>query len=157
MTDSHTTAPSLDAALVTQVAKALQHPHFEQYCQQIQQLSSQLAASEQHCAAALLALLTPASPKPSVKSNGRWVRYRLAVGECHQVSREQIQAILIEESGVDKKRIGRIDIRSDYSLVDLPDGMPADIFQLLTEATLNQQRLAIKRVKPSRRRSPRDH
>jgi hypothetical protein len=35
--------------------------------------------------------------------------------------------------------------------------MPADIFQLLTEATLNQQRLAIKRVKPSRRRSPRDH
>lgn len=155
MTATHTTPPNLDAALVQQVAKALQHPQLDHYRSQLQQLASHLAASEQHCAAALLTLLTAATAKPSIKPHGRWVRYRLAVGECHQVNCEQIQALLIEESGVDKNRIGRIDIRADYSLVDLPDGMPADIFQLLTEATLNQQPLAIKRVKGNRRR-PRD-
>ena len=90
------------------------------------------------------------STKPD-KHQYRFVRYRLDVGSQHNVVNEQIQAVLIEESGVDKKRIGRIDIRQNYTLVELPDGMPADIFQLLSEATIGERKLAIKRVKPSRR------
>jgi ATP-dependent RNA helicase DeaD len=59
--------------------------------------------------------------------------------------------VLVEESGVDRKRIGKIDIRHNYTLVELPDGMPADIFQLLSDASIADRRLAIKRVKPNRR------
>lgn len=78
------------------------------------------------------------------------VRYRLAVGSQQQISPEEIQAVLIEESGVDKKQIGRIEIRHNYTLVELPDGMPVDIFQVLTEATIKGHKLCIKRVKPNK-------
>jgi hypothetical protein len=43
-----------------------------------------------------------------------------------------------------------LEVRSHFSLVDLPEGMPGDIFQLLYDAELNGQKLEIKRVKSSR-------
>ena len=79
------------------------------------------------------------------------VRYRLDIGRKHQASVDEIRKVLVEVSGVDKKRIGNVDIRNFYTLVDLPDGMTADIFQLLSETEVNQQRLNIKRVKYQRR------
>lgn len=104
-------------------------------------------------------LLVPL-PQPHSRgshANGKMVRYRLAVGSQHQISRDDIQAVLVEESGVDKKRIGRIDIRDTYTLVELPDGMPADIFQLLTEASIGPHRLNIKRIKPNKFRQTRNN
>lgn len=127
-------------------------------------LSAQLGVSVLDLAAALLLLYKPDAdivnnPSQPVKTNHlrsrsvfRSVRYRLDVGSQHHVSKEQIQAVLIEESGVDKKRIGRIDIRHNYTLVELPEGMPADIFQILSEATVADRKLALKRVKFNRRR-----
>jgi len=129
----------------------------------IQKMSAQLDISIMDFAAALLFLNQPHSNSRSktlnslviepIRTNYRFVRYRLDVGSQHLVSKEQIQAVLIEESGVDKKRIGRIDIHPAYTLVELPDGMPADIFQLLSEAVICERKLAIKRVKPNRRSS----
>jgi len=151
--------------------------------QQIQQLITEQRLSEQRdllqntaqrlnidlldCAAALLYLSKPplqcTPPKsvptpakePAANKNYRFVRYRLDIGSQHQVAKEQIQAVLIDESGVDKKRIGRIDIHPDYTLVELPEGMPADIFQLLSEASIGERKLAIKRVKSNRRTAKR--
>lgn len=122
------------------------------------------------CAAALVYVSQPnlypsikLQPKPASMSPGRnphshykMVRYRLAVGSQHQVSRDDIQAVLVEESGVDKNRIGRIDIRDTYTLVELPDGMPADIFQVLTEAAIGPHCLNIKRIKPNKFRQLRN-
>jgi hypothetical protein len=132
----------------------------------IRSIAARLNVNLLDCAAALLYLrqLQLAPPSKGVESktdglskpNYRSVRYRLDVGTQHHVTKEQIQAVLIEESGVDKKRIGRIDIRHGYTLVELPDGMPADIFQLLSEATLGERKLAIKRVKSNNRRRPRE-
>ena len=82
----------------------------------------------------------------------RNVRYRLDVGTQHQITEEQLLTVLIEESGVDRKRISRVNMREAYTLVDLPDGMPADIFQLLREATVGGRQLKIKRVKSNRRK-----
>ena len=94
-------------------------------------------------------------PRPIEKTKSpqqfRNVRYRLDVGNAHGISAEEILAVLIEESGVDKRRIGKLDIREHFTLVDLPDGMPADIFQLLSEATVNGRRFNIKRIKPNRK------
>lgn len=118
------------------------------------------------CAAALLHIQQnkiPAKPhiaseslKPRKSTQNRLVRYRLDVGSQHQVTHEQIQLLLVQESGVDHKRIGRIDMRDTHTMVDLPEGMPADIFQILFEATLAERKLAIKRVKPNRRFRPKD-
>ncbi len=88
-------------------------------------------------------VLSPALPKA--------VRYRLEVGQKHGVKREEIEQLLVQESGVDIKRITRIDIKQHYTIVELPDGMPADIFQLLSEAEIRQQKLRLKRLKPQRR------
>ena len=85
-------------------------------------------------------------------ANHRTVRYRLDVGSRHNIEPEQLLAVIIEESGVDKNRITRLDMRDNYTLIDLPDGMPPDIFQLLSEAIVGERKLNIKRVKPNRRK-----
>ena len=135
----------------------------------IQHTAAELNIDLLSCAAALVYLSQPnlypsikLQPKPAAISPSRnphshykMVRYRLAVGSQHQVSLGDIQAVLVEESGVDKNRIGRIDIRDTYTLVELPDGMPADIFQVLTEAAVGPHRLNIKRVKPNKFRQMR--
>ncbi|MEQ1637393.1 MAG: DbpA RNA binding domain-containing protein [Methylococcales bacterium] len=82
----------------------------------------------------------------------KMVRYRIEIGHNHQVSIEEIKNLLIDESGVDRSKIGNLDIRSNYTLIDLPPGMPPDIFQLLQTAELKQQPLQIKRVNSARKR-----
>ena len=80
---------------------------------------------------------------PSIKM----VRYRLDVGSKHQVTSEELKKILIEESGVDKNNINNINIQGDYTLVELPDEMPQDIFLHLKSVEIKQRKLDIKRVK----------
>ncbi|KAF3977237.1 MAG: hypothetical protein HFP77_08035 [Methylococcales symbiont of Iophon sp. n. MRB-2018] len=82
-----------------------------------------------------------------VPSKVKLVRYRLAVGQKHQVLAEEIKNILVDIAGVEKNQIGKLDIRNHYTLVDLPYGMPADIFQLLSETEINNKKLNIKRTK----------
>ena len=57
--------------------------------------------------------------------------YRLEVGKTNAVTPSNIVGAIANESGVDAKLIGRIDIFDDYSTVDLPQGMPKDILQHL--------------------------
>lgn len=131
----------------------------------IQQLSRELKINELDCAAGLLMLSqphlitsnTPDTAPQTVSTTSktvspRNVRYRLDIGTQHQIDQEQLVALLIEESGVDRKRITHTEIRETYTLVDLPEGMPADIFQLLSEASINGQTLNIKRLKPNRKK-----
>lgn len=156
-----TVKASREAALEKRVAQTIAHQNLLEQQNQIQSISQRLNISLLECAAALLYLNQPksnqqakpavASGIPLLKPGYRSVRYRLDVGKQHNVAREQIEAVLIAESGVDKKRIGKIDIRAGYTLVELPDGMPADIFQLLSEAVVCDRRLDIKRVKSNRR------
>ena len=155
--------------LKKRLQKALEQPNLQWYRNVIQQLSSNLDIEALDCAASLLLISQPhlfQNPQPTgtpdISSNSlpptpkiathRNVRYRLDVGAQHQVDREQLLALIIEESGVDRKSIARTDIRDTYTLVDLPEGMPADIFQLLSEATLNGHALNIKRVKSNRKK-----
>lgn len=75
------------------------------------------------------------------------VRYRLDVGCKHQVTLEELKKVLIEESGVDKNNINNINIQGDYTLVELPDEMPQDIFLHLKSVEIKQHKLDIRRVK----------
>ncbi|MDD1622652.1 MAG: DbpA RNA binding domain-containing protein [Methylococcaceae bacterium] len=162
-TDVSSADSRMEEALEKYLQQVIRERNLAAQRELIQQAAARLNLSVLDCAAALLYLSQPLLLPPQAKSSEskteslpkpgyRSVRYRLDVGSQHHVSKEQIQAVLIEESGVDKKRIGRIDIRHNYTLVELPDGMPADIFQLLSEATIGERKLAIKRVKANRRR-----
>jgi len=71
------------------------------------------------------------------------VRYRLAVGHAHGVKPGNIVGAIANEAKVDSRDIGRVDIRDDHSLVDLPEGMPAEVLQHLKQVWVVGQQLRI--------------
>lgn len=97
----------------------------------------------------LSSIFKPSELKPEKL---KMVRYRLEVGRKHQVSIEDIKDVLISESGVERAKIGHLDMRNHYTLIDLPNGMPPDIFQHLQSVEIKQHTLQIKRVTSSRKR-----
>lgn len=135
----------------------------------LQQLCTASGVDLADCAAALLWMLqsqteaVPVSPALSATQMQRktavrqpvlqtikLVRYRLDVGRRHQVNAETLKKVLVEESGVDHKNIANIDIQDAFTLIDLPDEMPPDIFQHLKSVEINKQKLDIRRVKNRR-------
>jgi ATP-dependent RNA helicase DeaD len=88
------------------------------------------------------------SERPARKRRGRDTeeslpleRYRLEVGSQHEVTPREIVGAIANEAGLDGKMIGHIDINSDHSTVELPVGMPKEIFQHLRKVFIRGQRL----------------
>ena len=73
-------------------------------------------------------------------------RFRIEVGHQHDVKPGNIVGAIANEAGLDGRHIGRIDIRTEFSLVDLPQGMPNEVFQDLRKARVCGQRLDISRL-----------
>jgi ATP-dependent RNA helicase DeaD len=71
--------------------------------------------------------------------------FRIEVGLDHGVQPGNIVGAIANEAGLDSKNIGRVDIRDDHSLVDLPEGMPAEIFKHLKKVWVSGQQLRITR------------
>ncbi len=129
--------------------------------EQIGALAEELQVDVLDCAAALLQLLQQATDKApaasgrsaqpvmptGIKPAIKMVRYRLDIGNRHQLDVETLKKVLVEESGVDKNNINNINIHGLYTLIDLPDAMPQDIFQHLKWVEINGRQLDIKRVK----------
>ncbi len=72
--------------------------------------------------------------------------FRLEVGHEHGVQPGNIVGAIANEAGMDSQHIGRIDIRDDHSFVDLPKGMPNNIFKDLKKVWVSGQQLQITRV-----------
>jgi hypothetical protein len=87
----------------------------------------------------------------------KMVRYRLDVGSKHRITLEQLKKVLVEESGVDKNNINNVNIQSLYTLIELPDEMPPDIFQHLKSVEINQHKLDIRRVKARNKKRGNHH
>ena len=68
-------------------------------------------------------------------------RFRLDVGEVHGVKPGNIVGAIANEIGLESEFIGRVQILDDYSIVDLPDGMPKAIFNELKNVQVCGQRL----------------
>ena len=81
-------------------------------------------------------------PRPHVTEAGKRT-YRIEVGHEHGVKPGNIVGAIANEGGVEAKFIGRVSIRDDYSLIDLPDGMPAETFNHLKKVWVAQQQLKI--------------
>ena len=69
--------------------------------------------------------------------------YRIEVGHNHGVKPGNIVGAIANEAGIDSKHMGRIQINDDYSTIDLPEGMPKDIFMELKSVRVAGQKLNI--------------
>ena len=78
-------------------------------------------------------------------------RFRLEVGHKHNVMPGNIVGAIANEAGIESQYIGRIDIYDDYSLVDLPEGMPREIFNDLKKVWVSGQQLKISRLSKSKK------
>jgi ATP-dependent RNA helicase DeaD len=74
-------------------------------------------------------------------------RYRIEVGHSHGVKAGNIVGAIANEAGLDGEHIGHIEIDADFSLVDLPVGMPKDIFMDLKKVRVCGMPMRISRLK----------
>jgi len=73
-------------------------------------------------------------------------RFRIEVGHTHGVKPGNIVGAIANEAEIDSEYIGRIEIYEDHSTVDLPSGMPKELFKHLKKVRVSGQRLDISRV-----------
>ena len=86
-------------------------------------------------------------------------RFRIEVGHNHDVKPNNIVGAIANEAGLDSQHIGRINIYDDFSVIDLPEGMPKDVFSDLKKVWVAGKQLHIsllKKERKSRGSSPRD-
>lgn len=65
--------------------------------------------------------------------------YRIAVGRRHKVEPRQIVGALANEGGLQRQDFGRIDIRGDHSLVELPADLPKGTTERLSKTRISGQ------------------
>lgn len=86
-------------------------------------------------------------------------RFRIEVGHNHDVKPNNIVGAIANEAGLDSQHIGRINIYDDFSVIDLPEGMPKDVFSDLKKVWVAGKQLHISllnKERKSRGSSPRD-
>ena len=83
--------------------------------------------------------------KPSRDVEAGAERYRIEVGHVHGVKPGNIVGAIANEAGLDGEHIGQIEIEAEFSLVDLPSGMPKDVFMDLKKVRVCGQPMNISR------------
>ena len=83
------------------------------------------------------------SSPPSGEAEHGMVRYRIEVGHAHGVKPANIVGAIANEAGLESRYIGRIDIQDDYSVLDLPEGMPNEVLTHLKKVWVSGQQLRI--------------
>ncbi|MBN7795267.1 DEAD/DEAH box helicase [Parahaliea mediterranea] len=73
-------------------------------------------------------------------------RFRIEVGHSHGVKPGNIVGAIANEAEIDSQYIGHINIHDDHSTVDLPEGMPAEVYQHLKGVWVSGRRLQIQRL-----------
>ncbi len=146
--------------ITRQLRAILKHRHLDGKRNAVKILATELEISILDCAAALLSLrfegevTTPPPPpitiipvEPIELPPIKMQRYRLDVGKKQRLELEMLKNLLVEESGVDRNNIQNVSIRNDYTLLELPEEMPSDIFLHLKNIDVNGYKLNIKRLK----------
>jgi len=70
--------------------------------------------------------------------------YRIEVGYQHGAQPGHIVGAIANEADLESRYIGRIDIRDDYTLVDLPDGMPPELLEHMQNVRVASKPLRMK-------------
>jgi len=77
--------------------------------------------------------------------------YRIEVGKRQRVEPRQIVGALANEGGFSREDFGHIDIRPDFSLVELPANLPSDVFDRLASTRISGKLIEIKPDRAPRR------
>ncbi|MGH6629689.1 MAG: DbpA RNA binding domain-containing protein [Burkholderiales bacterium] len=88
----------------------------------------------------------PKRERPAKRQEGLET-YRIEVGKNHGVKPGNIVGAIANEAELDAQHIGRVQIFDDHSLVDLPEGMPKEIFKHLGKVWVSGQQLKISRLR----------
>jgi ATP-dependent RNA helicase DeaD len=162
--------PSVDAVNKLRVAKfkqriteALKHPQAELYRNVLEEYLTESDAGLIEVAAALAGMAQgdaplllearkesppppPAEHAPRGRDRAAFAQhetFRVEVGHAHRVKPGNIVGAIANEAGIAGSHIGRVEIRDDYSLVDLPAGMPKHIFTKLQRVRIGGRELRI--------------
>ncbi len=92
------------------------------------------------------------------RSGGPTATYRIEVGRRHKVEPRQIVGALANEGGLRREDFGAIQIRPDFSLVELPADLPRETLQRLEGTRISGRLIEIKpdRFQRSAKRPDRD-
>ena len=91
----------------------------------------------------------PAKPKGETRRPSDDIdleTYRIALGHNQQVRPADIVGAIANEAGIESRYIGRIQLFDDHSTVDLPAGMPKEVFQHLKRVQIRNQPMDIEKV-----------
>jgi ATP-dependent RNA helicase DeaD len=96
----------------------------------------------------------PRGPRPGDEN---METFRIEVGHMHQVKPGNIVGAIANEAGIDSAQIGRIEIFDEFSTVDLPQGMPQEVFFALKKVWISGRQLKIAKAEgmPAGDSSPR--
>ncbi|BDV30069.1 DEAD/DEAH box helicase [Microbacterium terricola] len=89
-------------------------------------------------------------------SNPNMATYRIAVGKRHRVEPRQIVGALANEGGLSRGDFGAIQIRPDFSLVELPSNLSSDTLARLSDTRISGQLIEIRLDTGGPSRRPRD-
>ncbi|WP_100344240.1 DEAD/DEAH box helicase [Compostimonas suwonensis] len=73
----------------------------------------------------------PASSERRVRPSASLATYRIAVGRRHRVEPRQIVGAIANEGGLSREDFGAIQIRPDFSLVELPSNLSHEVLEKL--------------------------
>jgi len=73
-------------------------------------------------------------------------RFRVEVGRAHGVRPGNLVGAIANEAGLESANIGQIAIFDEYSTVDLPAGMPREVFKVLGRAWVVGRQLRISKL-----------
>jgi ATP-dependent RNA helicase DeaD len=90
----------------------------------------------------------------SLRTDGGRESFRIEVGLTHGVKPANIVGAIVNEAGIDSAVIGDIKIMEDHSIVDLPSGMPRDIFRVLGRAWVMGKQLRISKLSDFHKNGP---
>jgi ATP-dependent RNA helicase DeaD len=96
-----------------------------------------------------------AQERPRKSGPAQKETFRIEVGSVHGIKPGNIVGAIANEAGIEGVHIGRVDIREDHSYVDLPEGMPKEIFKQLQKVRVAGRELRISRVSEKPPKPPR--
>jgi ATP-dependent RNA helicase DeaD len=103
--------------------------------------------------------LEPSRTEPSREGRTRsrlMETFRIEVGSTHGIKPSNVVGAIANEAGIEGVHIGRVDIREDHSFVDLPEGMPKQVYKSLQKVLVAGRELRITKVSEKPPKPPRD-
>jgi len=88
----------------------------------------------------------PRAPALEVPAGAGVELYRVEVGHTNGVQPGNLVGAIANEAGLASSNIGRIEIYDAYSTIELPAGMPKEVFRLLKNVWVSGRQLDISRM-----------